>query len=227
MFENAIKDVKITEETHSQYGYASELGYCLRKLYYRRKGYVSQHDFSTAVNFAEGTAVHELIQSLFASTIAPQLGFRSYAEVKLHTGNIHGFIDVMLVNDTDIIIIEIKTAKSLPSEPLKHHVRQINTYLHPYVINKNKNHKNVKGILYYVEKAIMYGNSPQREFEVEYSDDLYKETISREKEIEKDVDNNILPPAEALAIKDYWQCRYCSYFTMCRKSGKYEKDDEI
>lgn len=220
LFEKIVKDVIFKEQEHSDHSYASEMGYCERKLWYKRMGYPSSHNFSTAVNFAQGTAIHELIQGMFETYVAPKLGFRAFKEIRINIGNIHGFLDMMLVNKDEIHIIEIKTTKMLPNEPLPHHIRQLNTYLAPYILNQDKHHKAVRGTLYYVEKAIMYGNSPQREFDVQFDKALYDETMEKADRLEHALKYNILPPADALINKNYWECRLCSFFTACRNAGR-------
>ena len=108
----------------------------------------------------------------------------------------------------------------MPDKPLAHHVAQINTYMQPYVINQNKHKKNVKGTLFYIEKAIIYGNSPQKEFEITFDETLFTNTMVRAGELKESLEHNILPPAEALVNKNYWECKLCSYFTKCRAIGK-------
>lgn len=220
MFKEIIKNIKFKENEHSEYSYASETEFCERKLFYKRMGNKSYHDFSTAVNFAQGNAIHDLVQTLFEQQIAPQLHMRAIREVRINNEVIHGFIDVFLVNDKTIHLIELKTTKELPKKPMAHHVAQLNTYMQPYVANQDKHHKEVKGTLFYIEKAILNGNSPQAEFDIEFDEDLYINTMMRANEVKEYIARNELPPAEALITKSYWECRYCSYFSMCRKAGR-------
>lgn len=224
MYKEVIQNMSFEENSHSDHSYASEMGYCQRKTFYKRTGKPSYHNFPTEVNFKQGNAIHDLVQTLFEEKIAPTLGFRAIREVRINNEYIHGFIDVFMVNDKEIHIIEIKTAKSLPDYPYKHHISQLNTYMQPYVANADKHHKKVIGTLFYIEKAIIYGNSPQKEFTLKYDNDLFLDTMKKAEEMEEAIKNNILPPAEALINKTYWECKLCSYFTLCRASGREAKD---
>jgi len=219
MFIEKISKTMFRENEHSDYTYASESDYCMRKTFYKRTGLETYHNFSTEVNFKQGNAIHSLLQDLFVTNIAPSMGYRAFKEVRINNDFIHGFIDVMLVNNESIVIIEIKTTKSLPAEPLTHHLTQINTYMHPYFVNKHNHRKTVLGVLLYVEKAIIYGNSPQREFVISYDDDLYNKTLVRAKQVKYYLDNEILPPAEAMINGNVWECKYCSFLLKCRQAG--------
>lgn len=220
MYKEILSKMKFEESEHSEYSYASEMGYCQRKTWYKRKGNPFYHNFATEVNFAQGNAIHDLVQSIFETRIAPMLGFRAIREVRINNMYIHGFIDVLLVNKDEIRIIEIKTTKTLPDKPYPHHINQLNTYMQPYIANQDKHHKKVTGTLFYIEKAVVYGNSPQREFNIEYNEDMFIETMQKAEELNEALENNILPPAEALINRNYWECRLCTYFVKCRKAGR-------
>ncbi len=220
MYKEVLRNIEFEENDHSNFSYASEGDYCQRKLWYKRKGYPSFHNFPTEVNFKQGNAIHDLLQTLFETKIAPELGLIAHREVRINNEYIHGFIDVFMVNDKEIHIIEIKTTKTLPDAPYPHHVTQLNTYMQPYIANQNKHHKKVIGTLFYIEKAIIYGNSPQKEFNIEYSEDMFLRTMQRAEELKGALENNIVPPAEAMINKNYWECKLCSFYTMCRKTGK-------
>lgn len=221
MFKEAIQNIKFEENGHSSFNYASETDYCIRKTWYKRMGYKSYHNLPTEINFTQGRAIHDLFQRLFIEEIAPALGYdNAYIEVRSNSERIHGFIDVFLSNDNEIHLIELKTTAKLPDKPLSHHITQLNTYMKAYVDNQHKHGKKVRGSLYYIEKAVVYGNSPQAEFEIEYSEDLYDETTARAFTIDEAVYANVMPPAEALINKQYWECKYCYFFKPCREAGR-------
>ncbi len=224
MYKEILSKINFDEREHSDNSYASEMEFCQRKTFYKFIGVPFQHNFSTEINFAQGNALHELLQETFITKIAPMLGFRAVKEVRIINQYIHGYIDLMMVNNEEIDIIEIKTTKQLPKEPMAHHISQLNIYMQPYVANQDKNHKKVKGILFYIEKAQIWGNSPQAEFVIDFNQELYDRAMSRAMEIQEAIKDRILPPAEAKLNGNSWECKYCSAFMLCKKAGVNSKE---
>ena len=221
MIEKLLRNIRFEENEHSDNMYASETTYCLRKLYYKRKGIPSTHSIETEINFTQGNALHTLFEELIV-TKAVDYGYRGVNEVKLNIEGIHGIIDVMLVNKKEIHIIELKTVLKLPKTPFKNHLTQLMIYMYPYMKYQKKHKKTVKGYLFYIEKAVLYGNSPRKEFEVKYDESIIDEALERTKLLNYDLEKNILPPAEAFIKKEHWECNWCPYLKRCREDdGKW------
>jgi len=221
MIEKILRNIRFPDSEHSDNMYASETTYCLRKLYYKRTGIPSTHSIETEINFTQGNALHSLFEDLIIKK-APDFGYRAYNEVRLNVNNIHGVIDVVLINSEEINIIELKTVLKLPDNPFKNHSTQLMIYMYPYIEYQEKHNKKVRGYLYYVEKAVLYGNSPQKEFEVKYDKVVIEKVFERTKLLNYSLEKNILPPAEALLKKEYWECNWCPYLKKCREDdGKW------
>lgn len=223
MFKEILNMEMFKENEHSENAYASELDYCLRKIWYKRMGYESYHNLPTEINFKQGNAIHTLFQDLFVDK-AEALGYkRAYKEVRMNNEVIHGFMDMVFISDTEIHIMEIKSAKTLPKKPYSHHITQINTYMNPYIENQAKHKKKVRGTIYYVEKAVLGGNSPQVEFEISYDHSKFLSSMERSKQMKQALNDNILPVAEAKVNKNYWECKLCYFWNICRKAGREAK----
>ncbi|WP_343577459.1 PD-(D/E)XK nuclease family protein [Mycobacterium sp.] len=218
-----IKNKVFSESEHSDYAYVSDIDFCMRKLYYKRF-LQSVHYFETEINFSEGNAIHEVVQKIFKDDVGEKYNMRVFNEVTVNSNLIHGRIDVLMANNKEVFIIELKSTKMLPSKPYSHHISQLNTYMNFYMKGKRK----VRAFLLYIEKTTYGSNSPMREFEIKYSYEKYINVMQRAQILNKYLTQHALPPAEAKTVKTMaWECRYCSYFLKCSNNENIDIEGDI
>jgi hypothetical protein len=133
--------------------YASDLDYCMMKIYYSYI-YPAHHDLVTHRRFAIGSALHSVVQRAldFYGRKHPEIKvFNEPTDVnriyQIRDIEIHGRPDTILVSQDKMDIIEFKSIKNFAylREAQDKHISQLNYYLHFYPLSE--------GHVIYVNKA--------------------------------------------------------------------------
>lgn len=100
---------------------------CLRRSYFNRKFPHEVPSWSTSALI--GKYLHELIERYFEEKMCDYI---VDCEKTFTDGILSGTVDILLRDPKTLhsIVIDLKTATKIPSEPYYNHVLQVNTYLH-------------------------------------------------------------------------------------------------
>ena len=195
--------------------FPSESGMCIRRSYY---SYVSPKptDRTALRIFALGNNVHSFIaQALKSSDVFSLVEEEKPLKIKYEDSDttfyVYGRIDDYVVTkDTGKkIIIEAKSVGDVNkvNEPETKHIMQLMLYLGAEKVDY--------GLLVYADKK----NLSIRQFRVDYDDKVYSKVMSRLKDLDYHLRNNLLPPAEYyFDSKKVWECKYCPYFNECMQA---------
>lgn len=185
--------------------YASEAGYCPRKIYYSFKK-KTEYGVTTMGIFRIGNMMHEVLQNLYEKNedlivVEPerrtQLCFDDF--------NITGHIDLYLMDKYGKrMIYEFKTVNNIyyirkERKPNSTHIAQLMIYL--------KAERLEEGFLVYVDRR----NFDMEIIKVKFDEKLYKSLIAKFRLIQEHMNNGTLPPMQA----EDWECKYCNFQEDC------------
>jgi CRISPR/Cas system-associated exonuclease Cas4 (RecB family) len=195
--------------------YPSEVGKCLRKIWYSYK-YPKEVEPWLLKVFELGNIIHDFIANVIKSQKTSDVELlKEELPVKMDIDDfvISGRVDdLMLVKSNGKhFLVEVKSTKSIDyvKSPQPQHESQLQFYMHASGVRN--------GILLYVDKRDL----KTKTFEIPYSDKKSEDIIERFRFIHKTLTQNELPVAEAKAIPDWkWMCRYCEYKEMCDRNEK-------
>ncbi len=196
--------------------YPSEIGYCIRKIFYSHKMPRATEAELLRI-FEAGNKIHEFITDVLKSEKTPEVKFIDCERPIEIVGKdfvIAGRTDDIIVVklDNEEHIVEVKSTKRLREEPQKSHIAQLQLYMHATGIQKS--------ILLYVQKDNLQSNY----FELEYNKKEIEKIMKRFEKLHYFIKNNVLPEAEAkLDLDTKWLCRYCPWQTECEAAGSKEK----
>ena len=195
------------EKTIGRY-YPSEIGSCLRKTWFSYK-IPKETDKELLKIFEAGNNLHELVSKILESEKNPHIELiETELPFKQDEGDftISGRIDnlILLKENNEKIIVEVKSTKTLPERPKKDHISQLQLYMHNLQISK--------GVVLYVQKD----NLQTQEFNINYNKEKYDEIIRRFHGLHHCLKLDIIPPAESKLVKNQnWMCNYCEYRKDC------------
>jgi CRISPR/Cas system-associated exonuclease Cas4 (RecB family) len=112
---------------------------------------------------------------------------------------IAGKADLIVEIENKEYIIEAKSIRRLPDQPLKHHVEQLIIYLGGYYIEN--------GFLIYLEKNALQ----HRIFPVEFDLGVFRRMIGRAAILHR----HLVSGEEPKPDPDKWECRYCEFRSEC------------
>jgi hypothetical protein len=192
--------------------YPSEVGSCLRKVYYSYKHPKPLEEDLIKI-FETGNILHSFIVEVLKSEKDPDVKLiNQEVPVKLILKDyvISGRIDDILVikSSGKVYLVEVKSTSMLRAvkSPSKHHILQLQFYMHATGIHN--------GMLMYIEKNTLQTMT----FEVDYKEEIVKHALDRFEILHKSLIANKSPDAEARKDKDmHWMCRRCDYFDECYK----------
>ena len=195
--------------------YPSEIGGCLRKIWFTYKIPKETRPELTRI-FEAGNILHGFVVDVLKSEKIPEVELlETESSLKMEIGDfaVYGRVDdiIVLKHKNEKILVEAKSCKNIESiiEPSPAYIMQLQFYLYATGIRK--------GIILYIEK----NNLRSKTFTYDYDEEIAMEAIERFKKLHKSLKNNILPEAEAmLDEKKKWMCEYCDYKDECIKNGK-------
>ncbi len=192
--------------------YPSEIGNCLRKVWYSYK-FPQEVSPDLLKIFEAGNIMHGFVVDVLKSEKHKEVQLlKSEFPFKHKMGDfeISGRIDnLVLVNASGKeVLIEVKSTGDLGfvmSEPKPENVMQLQLYMHVLKIHD--------GVLLYVDKR----NLQSQVFTVPYDEDYAKEILDRFKKLHEHLKGEKLPDPEARIMREEmgWMCRRCEYRERC------------
>jgi CRISPR/Cas system-associated exonuclease Cas4 (RecB family) len=185
--------------------YPSSLGYCLRKQYYAFY-YPKAQSPAKLIVFALGDATHELVAMALAKSGDVKVdAVELPAKLEVQGGVVlSGRIDVLVAELAgEKVIMEIKSASSIPNRPYISHIIQIQTYLHTTGLTH--------GVITYVDKK----SGDVKSFDV-LKDDSWLHTVKvRALELHTAVKSKLPPYKEAFSKNKLYECKGCDFAGIC------------
>ncbi|HIG97191.1 MAG TPA: Dna2/Cas4 domain-containing protein [Candidatus Aenigmarchaeota archaeon] len=192
--------------------YPSEIGTCMRKVWYSYKFPMETNPELLKV-FELGNILHDFVVKVLKSEKNPdveliktELPFRQEIEDFLVSGRIDNIILIKASGKN--ILVEVKSTGNIDfvEEAMHHNKIQLQLYMHVTGIHN--------GILLYVDKR----NLKSKVFPVNYNEEDALKIIDRFKVLNKLLKTDALPDPEARSGKEsLWMCRYCEYRDKCYK----------
>lgn len=206
----AIKDAlkRNTHERRNEVFYASEAGYCPRKIYYSFVEHKPMEDLYGI--FKLGEQIHEFVQDVFVnSDLYSSVETERVLMIWTPEFNISGRIDIYGIKENgEREVWEIKSRSAsywdIFNEPNACHVAQLQLYLLAERLEK--------GYLLYVNK----NNLDIKVFEVKKDEKLINKLFDKFKIVQEAL-NKKTPPAET---GEKWECKYCPYAVECELYDK-------
>ncbi|MHA1329789.1 MAG: PD-(D/E)XK nuclease family protein [Candidatus Hodarchaeales archaeon] len=173
--------------------HASEVGEsCLRKLYFKRTILLPfRRREKSLLLFETGNVFHWFLQSLF-----PENETERPVRLKFKEFNIIGRAD--LVHNGEIY--EFKAVSSLPSLPYEIHECQVEVYM--------RGLRKKTATIVYVKKTTF----DTLEFQVQRDDLRWKEICLKVRKVVEALKNKVAPEPNFSP-----SCRWCPYYSICRK----------
>lgn len=195
--------------------YPSEIGSCLRKVWYSYK-YPKETDIELTKIFELGNLIHDFVSTVIESEKNPHVELlEKELPLKLETKDfiVSGRLDDMLLlkENGKKVLVEVKSTKSTEytREASRSHVMQLQLYMHITGVHD--------GVVLYVDK----NNLKSKSFSVRYNEEMAKEILNRFIELNICLVSGQLPVDEAKRDPSLmWMCRYCEYSGMCEKNEK-------
>ncbi len=195
--------------------YPSEIGRCLRNLYYSYKYPVKVKPRLLKI-FELGNIMHDFVVKVLKSEKIPEIELIDSEipiELKVDDFVISGRIDdlILLKTDNRKILVEVKSCKDIRSinKPQNSHMIQLQFYMHVTGIKE--------GILLYIDKTTLETKS----FKLEYDAFWAELIIERFRKLHRALVNDKLPLPEAKIVEEIrWMCNFCEYKEKCEKNEK-------
>jgi CRISPR/Cas system-associated exonuclease Cas4 (RecB family) len=194
--------------------YPSEIGSCLRKVWYSYKYPVATAPELLKV-FHLGNIMHEFVVAVLRSEKNKEVDLLK-SEFPLRIDG-DGFVvsgrvdDLILVKESGKSwVVEVKSTKDIDyvEKPDERHLMQLQLYMHAAGVHN--------GMVLYIDKTDLRS----KVFPEEYSGEKAKAIMQRFGELHQLLSNNLLPPPEAKKKEEtQWMCRYCEYAEKCGKNS--------
>jgi len=195
--------------------YPSEVGSCLRKLWYSYK-YPQEVDSDLLKIFEAGNIIHGFVVEVLKSEknkdvelLKSEIPFKVEAEDFVISGRVD---DLVLVKASGKnVLVEVKSTKdvSFVKKPQTNHEMQLMFYMEATGVHN--------GIVLYIDK----NNLKSRVFEVEFDPQKGAEIFDRFSFLHEHLKENSLPEHEARQVNDMnWMCKFCEYIDKCDKNEK-------
>lgn len=194
--------------------YPSEIGSCLRKVYYSYK-FPQEVEPDLLKIFEMGNIIHDFVVEVLNSEKNPDIKllktefpFREQIDDFTISGRVD---DLLLIRSSGKnLLVEVKSTKNISyiDQAQPQHIAQLQLYMHFTNVHD--------GVLLYVDKT----NLNSEVFTVPYSRDAALKIIDRFKKLHNCLKKGELPVAEAKQIKEMeWMCRYCEYKERCERAS--------
>jgi CRISPR/Cas system-associated exonuclease Cas4 (RecB family) len=195
--------------------YPSEVGSCLRKLWYSYK-YPLEVDSDLLKIFEAGNIIHGFVVEVLKSEknkdvelLKSEMPFKIEAEDFVVSGRVD---DLVLVKSSGKnVLIEVKSTKDLSfvNKPHTNHVMQLMFYMEATGVHN--------GVILYIDK----NDLKSKVFEVEFDVHKAAEIFDRFKFLHEHLKKDDIPEAEVKEVEDMkWMCKFCEYKDKCDKNEK-------
>ncbi len=190
--------------------YPSEIGLCMRKLWYSYKTPAETKPELLKI-FELGNIMHDFVVDVLESRKTPDVELvKSEFPLRLDGKGfvISGRVDnlILVRSSGKEILVEVKSTADVGSvqEASEHNKMQLQLYMYITGIKH--------GILLYVDKK----NLQSKIFKVEYDEDEAERIVERFGLLHRFLTEGRLPEPEARAKQeDLWQCRFCEFRERC------------
>ncbi len=196
--------------------YPSEIGSCLRKIWYSYKK-PKPTDTELIRIFEAGNMLHTFITEVIKSEKNPEVKLlQSEMPVKFQEKDfiISGRVDNLILVEIENkkVLVEIKSCKYLPTDFKKEHAMQLQLYMHFTGI--------YNGILLYIQKD----NLQTTCFDIIYNPEEVREILKRFHSLHLFLVNDKIPEAEAKLDPDkVWMCEKCPWKDECENDKELNK----
>lgn len=210
-FDNAIDNYLRRGVKQKKVGkyYPSEIGYCLRKLWFSYR-YPKETDKELAKVFQMGNLIHDFIVDVLKSEKNPHIELvekEMPISQEVEGFMINGRIDnlITLSGSGRKILVEVKSSGSLLMEkPKQEHVFQIQVYMDILKVND--------GVILYVDKSKLRTKA----FFLTLDEKVVKEAMARFKNLDYHLKTERIPRPEAKEDPSKgWMCSGCEYSKEC------------
>ncbi|HIJ99853.1 TPA: Dna2/Cas4 domain-containing protein [archaeon] len=190
--------------------YPSEIGGCLRKIWYSYKFPEEEKDKDLIKIFALGDMIHDFVVKVLESdknahidSIGVEIPFTREVEDFIISGRIDNLI--LFKEDSKKLLIEVKSIKNINSldDAKPEHKMQLQLYMNSLDI-KN-------GVVLYIDKQ----NLKSKVFPLAYDEEMANKIIGRFKALHASLVNDIIPIPEARIEDKTYICRFCEYEDRC------------
>lgn len=190
--------------------YPSEIGGCLRKVWYTYK-FPKPLEMDLVKVFEVGNIMHHFVAQVLRSEkvkdvklLEEELPFK----MKARDFTISGRVDdvLLVVASGEKVLVEVKSTADLSyvEEPSPQHLMQLQLYMHAIKIHK--------GALLYIEKATL----KTKTFAVAYDERAAAEALARFAKLHQRLTENKVPLPEARMIQEKnWLCKRCEHRERC------------
>jgi CRISPR/Cas system-associated exonuclease Cas4 (RecB family) len=210
-------DAYLWKETYQkQIGryYPSEIGSCVRKIWYTYK-LPKQFDPKIVKILAMGDMLHEFVVKVLQSEktkdvqlLQHEFPIKMQIDDFLVSGRVDNLILIKLSGKT--VLVEVKSCKDIIwiKGPQPHHTPQLQFYMHATGVHE--------GLLLYIDKASLQ----TKVFTIPYDESLCKTIEDRFRDLHRDLSQSVLPLPEAKQkIETKWMCKWCEYKLICDKDS--------
>ncbi len=212
-FDKLIENHLARENKPKQIGryYPSEVGSCLRKVWYSYK-FPQPTSPELLKVFEVGNIVHEFIANVMRSEKNPHVQLLESElpfKIEMNGLTVSGRIDDLLLVKASgkKLMVEVKSTAHLESsnEAQPHHLMQLQLYMHQMKIED--------GAVLYVEKNTL----KTKAFYVKYDEGIAAEALNRFNILHKHLNENKTPAPEArVRWKEMgWMCTRCEFRDKC------------
>lgn|SRR3989338_5622849 len=190
--------------------YPSEIGTCLRKIWYSYK-FPRETDPELMKVFELGNILHDFVVKVLKSDKNPEvellkteLPFKQEYEDFVVSGRIDNIILVRASGQNILIEVKSTGAVDYVHEAMHHNKMQLQLYMHVTGIHN--------GVLLYVDKK----NLKSKVFAVPYDEKEAERIVARFSVLHKFLKLNVAPDPEAREKRDsIWMCKFCEYRQKC------------
>jgi len=216
-FDKMVENHIIREHKPKQIGryYPSEIGNCLRKLWYSYK-YPRQVDTDLLKVFEAGNIIHGFVVEVLKSEKNKEVELLKSEmpfEIEEKEFTISGRVDdlVLVKASGKNVLVEVKSTKdvSVVKKSQTNHVMQLMFYMEATGVHN--------GVILYIDK----NNLQSKVFDVEFDPQKGAEIFDRFRFLHEHLKNNGPPEPEAKKVNDMeWMCKFCEYREKCDKNEK-------
>jgi len=195
--------------------YPSEIGNCLRKLWYSYK-YPLEIDADLRKIFEAGNIIHGFVVEVLKSDknkdvelLKAEMPFKIDAKDFIISGRVDDL--VLLKISGKEVLVEVKSTKnvSFVKKPQSNHVVQLMFYMEATGVHN--------GVVLYVDKNTLKSKVFEVEFDVQKAGDIFDRFSFLDRHLKEDK----LPEPEAKQVKDMnWMCKFCEYKNKCDRNEK-------
>jgi len=190
--------------------FPSEIGMCLRKVWYSYK-FPQETQPELLKVFEVGNIMHDFVVKVLRSGKNPdvellksEFPFQQPFDDFVISGRIDNLILLKIQNKN--VLVEVKSTANIDfiEEAAPHNIVQLQLYMHALGIHD--------GILLYLDKR----NLKSKVFKIDYNEEEAKRILERFRTLHKHLTGEKVPPPEARSDrKTMWMCKLCEHKERC------------